>query len=213
MFTGLIEEVGRVEARTPLEGGARFRLAAGFSGELAEGESVALDGACLTVVEADHDAFGVEATRVTLGRTTLGSWEPGRRVNLERALRVGDRLGGHLVQGHVDAVGRVEAVEPEEEVVRLRVRLPEEVARVTVARGSLAVDGVSLTVARLEGDVAEIALIPHTWEHTAVDRLSPGAAVNLEADLMGKYVERLAGPYLPDRSAGSTTVGDDPDRS
>lgn len=213
MFTGLIEEVGRVEARTPLDGGARFRLAASLSGELEVGESVALDGACLTVVEARGEAFSVEATRVTLGRTTLGSWEPGRRVNLERALRVGDRLGGHLVQGHVDAVGRVEAVEPEEEVVRLRVRLPEEVARVTVARGSLAVDGVSLTVAGLEGDVAEIALIPHTWEHTAVNRLSAGSPVNLEGDLMGKYVERLAGPYLPDRSAGSTTVGDDPERS
>lgn len=213
MFTGLIEEVGRVEARDPLDGGARFRLAADLSGELEEGESVALDGACLSVVEADASGFFVEATRVTLGRTTLESWEPGRRVNLERALRVGDRLGGHLVQGHVDAVGRVEAVEPEEEVVRLRVGLPWEVARVTVARGSLAVDGVSLTVAELEGDTAEIAVIPYTWEHTAVDRLSPGAAVNLEADLMGKYVERLAGPHLPDGTAGPTRGGEDPERS
>lgn len=213
MFTGLIEEVGRVEARDPLDGGARFRLAADLSGELEEGESVALDGACLSVVEADASGFFVEATRVTLGRTTLGSWEPGRRVNLERALRVGDRLGGHLVQGHVDAVGRVEAVEPEDEVVRLRVGLPGEVARVTVARGSLAVDGVSLTVAELEGDTAEIAVIPYTWEHTAVDRLSPGAAVNLEADLMGKYVERLAGPHLPDGTAGPTRGGEDPERS
>lgn len=213
MFTGLIEEVGRVEARDALDGGARFRLSATFSGELEEGESVALDGACLTVVEAGGDAFAVEATRVTLGRTTLGSWEPGRRVNLERALRLGDRLGGHLVQGHVDAVGRVEAVEPEGEVVRLRIRLPEEVARVTVARGSLAVDGVSLTVAALEEDVAGIAVIPHTWENTAVDRLSTGSAVNLEGDLMGKYVERLARPHLPDRSAGREAVGDDPERS
>lgn len=213
MFTGLIEEVGRVEARDSLDGGARFRLAADLSGELEEGESVALDGACLSVVEADASGFFVEATRVTLGRTTLGSWEPGRRVNLERALRVGDRLGGHLVQGHVDAVGRVEAVEPEDEVVRLRVGLPGEVARVTVARGSLAVDGVSLTVAELEGDTAEIAVIPYTWEHTAVDRLSPGAAVNLEADLMGKYVERLAGPHLPDGTAGPTRGGEDPERS
>lgn len=213
MFTGLIEEVGRLEAREPLEGGVRLRLAAACSEELGEGESVALDGACLSVVEAAAGGFSVEATRVTLERTTLGSWRRGRSVNLERALRVGDRLGGHLVQGHVDGVGRVESVVPQEEVVRLRVRLPGEVARVTVARGSLAVDGVSLTVAGLEGDVAEIALIPYTWEHTALDRLSPGASVNLEADLMGKYVERLARPHLPDRSVGPERAGDDPERS
>lgn len=213
MFTGLIEEVGRLEERSPLDEGARLRVAAALSGELERGESVAVDGACLSVVEADPDGFVVEATRVTLDRTTLGSWEPGRRVNLERALRLGDRLGGHLVQGHVDAVGRVVSVERLEEVTRLAVRLPSDVARVTVARGSLAVDGVSLTVADLEEDVAEIAVIPQTREHTTIDRLSPGVPVNLEADLMGKYVERLARPHLPDRSVGPERAGDDPERS
>lgn len=213
MFTGLIGEVGRVEEREALEEGARFRVTAGFAPELEEGESVALDGACLSVVASGDDAFDVEATRVTLARTTLGSWSPGRRVNLERSLRLGDRMGGHLVQGHVDGVGRVEAVEPAGEVVGIRIRLPEEVARVTVDRGSLAVDGVSFTVAGLEGDLAEVAVIPHTWSHTAVDRLAPGDGVNLEADLVGKYVERMLGPYVPERPAGPDDGAEDRGRS
>lgn len=213
MFTGLIEHVGRVEERRPLGGGARFRIAAPFSGELEDGESVSLDGACLSVVEAGGGAFVVEATRVTLGRTTLGGWAAGRRVNLERALRVGDRLGGHMVQGHVDAVGEVEEVEPAGEAVLVRIRLPAEVRRVTVPRGSLAVDGVSLTVADLEDGVAELALIPHTRQHTALDRLSAGVGVNLEADLVGKYVERLMRPYVPEIPDGSASGTDQRRRS
>lgn len=213
MFTGLIQDVGEIVERSPLEEGRRFRIAATESGEMEIGESVAVDGACLSVVERDAGTFAAEATRVTLSRTTLGSWREGRRVNLERALRAGDRMGGHLVQGHVDAVGRVLGVEPTGETVRLRLRLPEEVARVTVPRGSLAVDGVSLTVAELDGREAEIALIPHTWSHTALDRLEPGDGVNLEADLMGKYVERLVGPYLRERPGGTVGHGDDERRS
>lgn len=213
MFTGLIEHVGRVEERRPLDGGARFRIAAPFSGELEEGESVSVDGACLSVVEAGGGTFSVEATRVTLGRTTLGGWTAGRRVNLERALRTGDRLGGHMVQGHVDAVGEVEAVEPAGETVLVRIRLPADVGRVTVPRGSLAVDGVSLTVAELDDAVAEVALIPHTREHTALDRLSAGEGVNLEADLVGKYVERLMRPYVPEIPDGSASGTDKRRRS
>lgn len=202
MFTGLIQEVGEVVSREPLDQGRRFRISASGAREMGIGESVAVDGACLSVVERVPGRFTVEVTRVTLSRTTLGGWDEGRRVNLERALRAGDRLGGHVVQGHVDAVGEVLALDPAGETVHLRVRLPEEVARVTVPRGSLAVDGVSLTVAELDGAVAEIAIIPHTWTHTALDRLEAGRGVNLEADLMGKYVERLVAPYLRDRPGG-----------
>lgn len=191
MFTGLVEDVGTILRREAVEGGADLRIEADLSGELEEGESIAIDGACLSVVEAGGGAFRVQAIRTTLARTTLGGVGPGRRVNLERALRAGDRLGGHFVQGHVDAVGEVSEVEPADETVFLRIRLPEEVARVTVPRGSIAVDGVSLTVSDLSGSVAEVAIIPYTWEHTALDRLEEGSLVNLEGDLLGKYVERL----------------------
>lgn len=213
MFTGLIQEIGEIEERAPLDGGRRFRIRAPGAGGMEIGESVAVDGACLSVVEREAGSFAVEATRATLSRTTLGEWEVGRRVNLERALRADDRLGGHIVQGHVDAVGEVVELEHAGETVFLRVRLPEEVGRITVPRGSLAVDGVSLTVAELRDDVAEIALIPHTWSHTALDRLQAGDAVNLEADLMGKYVERLVGPYLRDRPGSPPGGGDDERRS
>lgn len=201
MFTGLVEAVATVRAKEADEGGVVFTLSSPVSSELAEGESLAVDGACLTVLDAAEGTFRVEAVRTTLGRTTLGDYREGRRVNLERALRPDQRLGGHLVQGHVDAVGEVEEVEPAGETVFLRIRLPAEVARVTIPHGSIAVDGVSLTVNRLlegrgEGPVAEVAIIPYTWERTALDRLSPGDRVNLEADLMGKYVEKLLRPYV-----------------
>jgi len=194
MFTGLVEAVGRVRSREPVDGGVRLEVGSSLADELEEGESVCVDGVCLTVCEADAESFRAEAGRATLARTTLGGMEPGRRVNLERALRAGDPLSGHLVQGHVDAVGRVSEVEPAGETVWLRIELPEEIERFTVERGSLAVDGVSLTVHELDGRVAEVAVIPYTWEHTALDRLGPAEAVNLEADLLGKYVDRLLRP-------------------
>lgn len=196
MFTGLVETVGTVRRREPREEGVSFAIESPFGRDLEDGESVAVDGVCLSVVEAGAEAFRIEAIRTTLSRTTLGALEPGRRVNLERALRADDRLGGHLVQGHVDGVGEVTGLERAGETVFVRCRMPEEVARVTVLHGSLALDGVSLTVNGLEGRVAEVAIIPYTWEHTAMDRLRPGDAVNLEADLVGKYVERLIRPYL-----------------
>lgn len=196
MFTGLVEGTGTVREREAREGGVAFTFASPLAAELEEGESVSVDGVCLSVTARDGEAFRVEAIRTTLGRTTLGDFAPGRRVNLERALRVGDRLGGHMVQGHVDGVGEVTAVDEAGETVFVRVRMPDEVARVTVAHGSVALDGVSLTVNALDGRVAEVAIIPYTWEHTTMDRLAPGSRVNLEADLMGKYVERLMRPYL-----------------
>lgn len=197
MFTGLVQAVGEVAAREPLGEGARFRVRVppAFAAGLREGESVAVDGVCLTVSRPEPPEFEVEVIRTTLSRTTLAGWEPGRRVNLERALAAGDALGGHLVQGHVDAVARVEGVERTGETVRLALRLPPEVARLTVPLGSLAVDGVSLTVNALRGDVADLAIIPYTWSHTALSRLAAGETTNVEADLIGKYVDRLLRPY------------------
>lgn len=196
MFTGIVQEVGEVQERDPREGSVEFRIRApGLAGELAAGESVSVDGVCLTAAETAADGFRVEAVETTLARSTLAQWSPGRRVNLERALTLADRLGGHLVQGHVDGVGRIDEVARAGDTVRVRIELPEEVRRVTVPRGSLAVDGVSLTVAELEGSVAEVAIIPYTWSHTTLDRLVPAEKVNLEADLIGKYVARLSQPY------------------
>lgn len=200
MFTGLVQAVGTVEERRPAEGGLVFRVrAADFADGLREGESVAVDGVCQTVTGRDGASFAFQSVRTTLSRTTLGELVPGRRVNLERALRADDRLGGHLVQGHVDGVAEVGEVEPAGETVYLRVRLPAAVAEVTVEHGSLAVDGVSLTVNALRDDVAELAVIPYTWSRTNLGRLRAGERVNVEADLVGKYVRKLLQPYLVGR--------------
>lgn len=196
MFTGIVVAVGTVVERTSLEGAVAFAVRAeGFAEDLYDGESVAVDGVCFTVTAAGGDSFQFTSVLTTLQRTTFGEIDVGRRVNLERALRAGDPLGGHMVQGHVDGVGEVTGLERRGETVLVRIALPAEIAALTVPRGSLAVDGVSLTVASLDGEVAEIALIPYTWTHTAMDRLDTGSRVNLEADLIGKYVERLLLPY------------------
>ncbi|MFQ5678624.1 MAG: riboflavin synthase [Gemmatimonadota bacterium] len=197
MFAGLVEAVGTVTETAPLEGGLSLRVASPeLASELAEGESVAVDGVCQTVTARDEEGFRFQAVRTTLSRTTLAEFRPGREVNLERALRAGDRIGGHFVQGHVDAVGEVREMERVGETVFLRISLPEAVEKLTAERGSLAVDGVSLTVSRLAGGVAEVAIIPYTWSHTALPRLGSGDRVNLEADLIARYLERIAAPYL-----------------
>jgi len=196
MFTGLIEHVGEVSRREPGAGHVRFEVRApGLARDLAAGDSVAVDGVCLTVAEPGETAFAVEAVPTTLGRTTLEEFGSGRRVNLERAVRAGEPLGGHIVQGHVDAVGEVISAAREDEALVLRIALPGGVAEYTVERGSLTVDGVSLTVAGLSGAVAKLAIIPYTLGHTNLGRLEAGARVNLEADLIGKYVARLMHPY------------------
>ncbi len=206
MFTGLVETVGTIESREEFDRGVRFRLIApGFAETLSDGESVALDGVCHTVFDVDvsSQSFRFESIRTTLSRTTLGEFEPGRAVNLERAIRAGDPMGGHLVQGHVDGTGEMTEVETAGETVFLRVRLPQEVRRLTVLYGSIAIDGISLTVNRLMDDVAEVAIIPYTFQHTNVSRLRSGDRVNLEADMIGKYVDRLLEPY---RSTGISAV-------
>ena len=192
MFTGLVEELGRVERVETRPDGRRFWIAARHVLEDARvGDSIACSGCCLTVVEHDSGRFAVEAVPETLRRTTLGDWIEGTAVNLERSLRVGDRLGGHWVQGHVDAVGEVVANEPEGDGRRMTFSLPVELRRYVALKGSLAVDGVSLTVAALTDTGCEIAYIPHTLAATSAGAYRPGARVNLEVDLLDRYLARM----------------------
>lgn len=190
MFTGIIEEVGRVRAVARYGGGRRLSVAAErVLAGLEPGDSIALDGACQTVVACEPGGFVVEAIGTTLSRTILRDYDQGRPVNLERALALGERLGGHLLQGHVDGVGPVTAVEPRDEHVLLEVRVPAVVAEVTVLHGSIAINGVSLTIHAIPApDTIQVALVPFTQEHTNLTELRPGAAVNLEGDLIGKFV-------------------------
>lgn len=191
MFTGIVTAVGEVRAVEPLAQARRIEIAtpSGYADDLGEGESVAVDGVCQTVIAHSADGFRVEAIGTTLSRTTLGAMEPGRLVNLELALAFGERLGGHLVQGHVDGTGRVLGLDRRDEYVLLDVSLPVDVAEVTVLHGSIAIDGVSLTVNALPGpDRAQVAIIPYTWENTNLRRLDVGAAVNLEGDMLGRFV-------------------------
>jgi len=202
MFTGLVEYVGEVVLMESTEGGKRLTLRAdSLAGELHPGDSIAVDGTCLTVTQSEEDRFSVDVVGTTMSRTTIGQYTVGRIVNLETAVRVGSPLGGHLVQGHIDAVGEVLSMQPEGDSWRLRIRLPQEVLVYSVPRGSIAVDGVSLTIAELSDDVAEMAIIPYTLEQTNFDRLETSSFVNLEADMIGKYVARLLGPYHADEQA------------
>jgi riboflavin synthase len=193
VFSGLVEAVGTVVAVDDAGGGRRIRLRAPeVLGDLAVGGSVAVDGACLTAVEVLPDGFAVDVIGTTLSRTVAGTYRSGSRVNLERALRLGDRLDGHLVQGHVDGVGEVTAVRREGDAILLDLTVPPEVDAVTVLHGSIAVNGVSLTVNALPAPGrCQVALIPHTLAVTTLGALRPGVRVNLEGDLIGKHVGRL----------------------
>ena len=192
MFTGLVREVGTVAS---LEGGAdgvRIEIDAPATARgAALGDSIAIDGVCLTVVAAADGRFAFDAVPETLDRTALGTLEPGSRVNLEPALRAGDALGGHYVQGHVDGVGNVRSVEPEGDGSRIWFDAPPELLRYVVEKGSIAVQGTSLTVAGVDDAGFAVALIPHTLAATTLGALVPGARVNLEADVLAKYVEKL----------------------
>jgi len=192
MFTGLIEEVGRV-ASIDVDG-ERARLvieAPGVVDDLPLGASVAVDGVCVTATDVTASTFAVDLMRETLRVTALGHLAPGTRVNLERAMRVGDRLGGHLVQGHVDAIGEVVGVDEVPGTWTVQFRVPSDLTRYLVVKGSICVAGVSLTVAALEDDVVSIGLIPHTLAHTNLGDLVVGSTVNLEVDVVAKYVERM----------------------
>jgi riboflavin synthase alpha subunit len=205
VFTGIVREVGRVEAVEPApSGGVRLRIAAPETAPRAgEGDSVAVNGACLTVTgpPGADGTLAFDAVPETLARTTLGDLRAGDPVNLEPALRAGDPLGGHVVQGHVDGVATVTAAEPEGDGARLTVELPESLVHLAVEKGSIALDGVSLTIAALDGPRIEIALVPHTLAATTLGRAGPGARLNVEADILAKHVERLlearVGPVAP----------------
>jgi riboflavin synthase len=193
MFTGLISDMGVVERVEPRSGGARLVLRPRHirADDLAPGESVACSGCCLTVVERGDGLVAFDAVPETLSRTTLGAWRPGSLVNLERALTLADRLGGHVVQGHVDAVGEVLARVPEGQGARLTISLPAAIAPLVAEKGSIAVDGVSLTVARAHRDRFEVALIPETLARTTLGAAGPGTRANLEADVVARHVARL----------------------
>jgi riboflavin synthase len=193
MFTGIIEEVGTVRDVKPFGNGRRITIAASIvTPELRPGDSIAVDGVCQTVVAPDEAGFTVEAIATTLERTTLALLERGHAVNLERPLAAGARLGGHFVQGHVDAVGTITGMERSGEHVLLNVKMPAVVAEVTVLHGSIAINGVSLTVNALPcaGEV-QVALIPFTWENTSFRHLAVGDRVNLEGDMIGRFVAHL----------------------
>lgn len=191
MFTGLIDDVGRIATVVPSDAGREFRIECRYA-DLVPGESIAVNGACLTVRECGANWFTAAAVATTLDRTTMGSWGVGGRVNLERALQVGDRLGGHFVQGHVDGVAAVEDVRQRDDARLVDLALPPGLAELMVPHGSLAVDGVSLTVNELPAPgMVQLSLIDFTLRHTTLGALSAGDRVHVEADMLGKYVQRL----------------------
>lgn len=191
MFTGIITDLGRVRAIKP-DGDARYEFATGLdTATLAVGASVCCSGACLTVIEKGAGWFAATVSAETLAKTTLGRWRAGTRVNFERALRAGDELGGHIVTGHVDSIAELQSAREEGDSLRLAFAVPEELARLIAAKGSVALDGVSLTVNDVNQNVFGINLIPHTRRSTTLGTLAPGDAVNLEIDPLARYVARL----------------------
>lgn len=191
MFTGIVRELGQVESVERSDAGARLRVRAALASELGGGDSISVAGACLTVADRDEGFLAADVMNQTLRLTTLGELEAGDAVNLEPALRAGEPLGGHLVQGHVDAVAAVTGIEPDGIARRVRVELPVELSRYVVEHGSVAIDGVSLTVAALDGDEIEVSLIPETLERTTLGSLAAGDRVNVEVDQIARYAERL----------------------
>ena len=194
VFTGIVRELGRVESLNGEPAGLRLRVAAPMTASsTAAGDSVAVNGVCLTAVDVEGGVLAFDAVPETLRRSSLSRLAEGRSVNVEPAVRAGEPLGGHIVQGHVDGVGRVLRLEPEGDGARLAVEAPEELLRYVVEKGSITVEGVSLTIAALAPDSFEIALVPHTLTATTLGSLVPGDEVNLEVDVLAKYVERLLG--------------------
>ena len=200
MFTGLIEQVGEVERVRQTDAGRELRIRAPFT-DLGNGESIAVNGACLTVRESGNGWFDTAAILTTLERTAIGSWKKGTRVNLERALRASDRLGGHLVQGHVDCVAIVAAREQAGDALLIDLSVPASLEPLFVLHGSVAVDGVSLTVNELKPAGLQLSLIDYTLRHTTLGELKVGSRVNIEADMIAKHVRRLLEPYLRETSA------------
>lgn len=198
MFTGIVEEVGTIESVRDTDAGRELRVRAVYS-DLNLGESIALNGVCLTVREFGDCWFDVAAMTASLDRTTVGSWAPASRVNLERALKFGDRLGGHLVQGHVDCTAAVASVEQEADSILLNLDIPPEFESLVVLHGSIAVDGVSLTVSRTHPGGLQLSLIEYTLRHTTLGGLKAGDRVNVETDMIGKHVQQIMLPFIEQR--------------
>jgi riboflavin synthase len=206
MFTGIITEVGRVISATNSGGGLKLAIEAPRSAaELAVGDSVSLNGACQTVVERTPSQFTVEAVEETLSKTTLGEFKAGSAVNLELPLRLSDRLGGHMVLGHVDGVGRIVGIDVKESSRLVHVQCPSSFMRYVIPVGSIAIDGISLTVADVRDNTLTVSIIPHTLERTSLSTARVGTKVNLEFDVLGKYVEKLlAGKSEPEQRSKVT---------
>jgi riboflavin synthase len=195
MFTGLVEAIGTISSVQKTASGIELRIESPWS-DLTQGESISINGACLTVLDHGSGWFTVAAMVMTAARTAIGDWRAGTRVNLERAMRADGRFGGHIVQGHVDGVGTVSSVLRDDDTLLVDVALPPGLANTAVLHGSVAVDGVSLTVNRLEGDKLQVALIDYTLSHTTLGEVSAGSRVHIETDVIGKYVSGLVAPYL-----------------
>ena len=196
MFTGLVEEIGTVETLEQLDNAVRLTVSGPtVTSDAAPGDSIAVDGVCLTVVDSANGAFTADVMKETLDRSRLGSYEPGSRVNLERAVSAGARLGGHIVQGHVDGVGELISRAPSEHWDVLRFSLPEALCRYVVEKGSIAINGTSLTVSAVGEDYLEVSLIPTTLRDTTFGELTVGETVNFEVDVVAKYVEKMVGVY------------------
>jgi riboflavin synthase len=191
MFTGIVTDVGRVRAAVDRPGGRKLEIETAFDTAAVEiGASICHAGCCLTVVDKGPGWFAVDLSNETLEKTTLGGWKAGDRVNLERALKVGDELGGHIVSGHVDGVGLVSALRRDGDAWRVSIRAPKPLHRYIAPKGSITVDGVSLTVNEVDGEAFGVALIPHTWAATTLHELAPGDRVNLEIDMLARYAAR-----------------------
>ena len=201
MFTGLIRDVGKVESVQSGDDGARLRITTVLGAEIQPGDSIAVNGACLTATAVDADGFETEAMNQTLDVTALGGLMTGSRVNLELAMKASDRLGGHIVQGHVDGVGEVVAIDEDGFARRLRVKLGDDLVRYMIPKGSTALDGVSLTIAELGEDWLEVSLIPETLERTNLGEAEAGRKINVECDVVAKYVERLMQPFAGEEQA------------
>ena len=207
MFSGIIETIGAISSLRKDANGARITIEApGVLDGVRLGDSIALNGVCVTVVAFDERKFDADLSVETLRRTNLGELEIGDRCNLERAMALGERLGGHLVSGHVDGVGEIRSRKNEGDSIWLTFEAPVEVMRYVVYKGSIAVDGISLTVAACDNKTFSVSIIPHTSEQTTLTEKKDGAAVNLEADLIGKYVEKLLAPHAESRSQGGVTM-------
>ena len=203
MFTGLVDAVGTIDRVTETSAGREFVIRSRYD-DLTDGESIAVNGACLTVRDRADGRFTVAAVVTTLGRTTIGDWVAGKRVNLERALKASDRLGGHIVQGHVDGVGTVQRVRQIDDAVLVDVAVPRAIGELLVPHGSITVDGVSLTVNAIpEPSVVQLSLIEYTLRHTTLGDLKAGDAVHVEGDVIGKYVRQLMKPYQREPGTGN----------